>query len=557
MTREEQDEAREPRGSTLPMSALGAKAVDSGALDRLSDSRNATRYTLLGEIARGGMGIVLHVWDAVLKRPLAMKVLDLNESTAGSGERSIARFLAEAQLSGSLEHPGVVPVHDLGVDEKGRAYFTMPLIEGRDLNEVFDLAAREAEGWSLTRALFVLTKICEVVAYAHARDVLHRDLKPANVMVGKFGEVYVMDWGLAKAVGAREPAPPAESPPPEATATDAARTIDGTVFGTPGYMAPEQAHGRVDEVTFLTDVYALGAMLYRLLAGRSPYAPRRGEEDAARTLELVRRGPPTPLARVAPQASPELIAIAEKAMAREPPQRYESVEALGKDLQAFLEGRVVGAYEGGLWAETKSLVRRNRIHAAWVGGLVVTAFAVMGIVTWVHAALNRDLERANAELLLARAEALPEKELTGEERELAAELADDVYSDERRSGTSWEVLTVPDAPTDDYLSALEHLREAARLVPGDVSIQARLGAALVRAGEHASGQEVLERALRGLDELDRDRARAFLGLAYCAQGRYTAAADVRRSLRESLEASRDPELHALAGELDRCLEKGP
>ncbi len=371
---------------------------------------------LLGELARGGMGVIRHVWDTVLRRPLAMKVLDAQALPEGSDSASgsVARFLEEAQVTGQLEHPGVVPIHDLGVDEDGRVYFTMPLIEGRDLNEVFDLARDQSEGWSLTRALLALTKVCEVIGYAHSRGVIHRDLKPANVMVGKFGETYVMDWGLAKVVGAPEPAP-AESPAtaegsPAAGVTGdeltSGRTIEGTVFGTPAYMAPEQAEGRVADVSFHTDVYAIGAMLYRLLAGRSPYAPRRGKEDAAKTLELVRRGPPTPLERLAPKSPPELVAISEKAMARRPSERYASVQALADDLQAFLEGRVVSAYEGGFWAETKKLVLRNRSLMAMIGAIALTIFVAMVTVTWIHARLNYDLEKKNEELSAARSEAL-------------------------------------------------------------------------------------------------------------------------------------------------------
>ncbi len=408
-------ERSDAAGATLPMGASSDEAEQR--LADLRHGRRHSRYVLLGEIARGGMGVILHVWDTVLRRPLAMKVIDAQAApeASGSASGSVKRFLDEAQVAGQLEHPGVVPIHDLGVDEDGRVYFTMPLIEGRDLNEVFDLARKQSEGWSLTRALLALTKVCEVVGYAHARGVIHRDLKPANVMVGKFGETYVMDWGLAKVVGSPEPeAPAAEEPTAEggtgaglsSEGLTAGRTIEGTVFGTPAYMAPEQAEGRVADVSFHTDVYAIGAMLYRLLAGRSPYAPRRGKEDAAKTLELVRRGPPTPLERLAPKSPPELVAISEKAMARRPEERYASVQALADDLEAFLEDRVVSAYEGGFWAETKKLVLRNRSLVTMIGAVTLTIFVALVTVTWIHARLNYNLEKKNEELSAARSEAL-------------------------------------------------------------------------------------------------------------------------------------------------------
>ncbi|MHC5209558.1 MAG: serine/threonine-protein kinase, partial [Planctomycetota bacterium] len=167
----------------------------------------ASRYTLEGEIARGGMGAIVKVWDEDLRRHLAMKVV-LGEADAKPtgrtpvvDERTLGRFLEEAQVTGQLDHPGVVPVHELGVDATGRVYFTMRLVKGRDLKEIFGLVWRGAEGWSQTRALNVLLKACEALAYAHSKGVVHRDLKPSNIMVGRFGEVYVMDWGLARVLG--------------------------------------------------------------------------------------------------------------------------------------------------------------------------------------------------------------------------------------------------------------------------------------------------------------------------------------------------------------------
>ena len=297
------------------------------------------RYVLLGELARGGMGLVLHVWDTVLERPLAMKVLDTKDLPKGpAADETVARFLAEAQVAGRLEHPGIVPIHDLGLERGGRVYFTMPVLEGRNLDEVFQLARSRSEGWSIDRALLVIAKVCEVMGYAHSRGVIHRDLKPANVMVKDSGEICIVDWGLAKLVDCpeAEPAVVQESKPADASRPDPA--LNGTVSGTPPYMAPEQASGRQDEISDRSDVYALGAILYRLLAGRGPYAPRKGQEEPEATVELIRRGSPTPLRRLAPGAAAELVAISEKAMARRPEDRYAEVEEMARDLHAFLAG---------------------------------------------------------------------------------------------------------------------------------------------------------------------------------------------------------------------------
>jgi serine/threonine protein kinase len=288
--------------------------VRKDELKRLRAGRTK-RYESRGELAQGGMGVVLSVWDKLLRRPLAMKI----QPTQGPDgtEEAVARFLREAQVAAQLQHPGVIPILDVGIDERRRLYYTMPLIEGRDLKVMFDQAHAEPQGRSLTRALFALVKVCEVVSYAHSREVIHGDLKPANVLLGRFGEIYVLDWGLAT--------------------LDSESLPEGVVSGTPSYMAPERAEGRV---SLQSDVYSLGAMLYRLLAGRSPYAPRHGREDPKKTLELIRRGPATPLQRLAPDAAPELLAACERAMAREPEQRHANAAELAAELQDFLVGRV-------------------------------------------------------------------------------------------------------------------------------------------------------------------------------------------------------------------------
>src|SRR5262245_1921934 len=195
----------------LSQVVLGGGAGSSVAerLRRLAErgASGAGRYELHGEVARGGMGAILRAFDQDLGRSLAMKVI-LGERDGEGGGRVDAhvleRFVEEAQITGQLDHPGVVPVHELGLDEKGRVYFTMRLVKGITAQDVFGLARSRAEGWTLTRALEVLLKVCDTLAYAHSKGVVHRDLKPSNVMVGRYGEVYVMDWGLAKVLGQKD-----------------------------------------------------------------------------------------------------------------------------------------------------------------------------------------------------------------------------------------------------------------------------------------------------------------------------------------------------------------
>ncbi|MCA9317817.1 MAG: serine/threonine protein kinase, partial [Planctomycetes bacterium] len=250
-------------GSTLEQASRSVVGLDT-----LTDPEHA-RHTIQGEIARGGMGVVFAARDEILRRDLAVKKVvsdtvpgtQATPTTATPVERLpmlVRRLMEEAQVTAQLDHSGVVPVHELGVDDEGHVYFTMKRVRGRTLAEVFDLVREGRSGWTLGRALHTFLKICETLAYAHGKGVIHRDLKPANVMVGTYGEVFVMDWGLAKVRGdapaSREPEPDKGGPrgaPRSVVLTDQAElarlhhevalTLDGDVVGTLGYMPPEQA----------------------------------------------------------------------------------------------------------------------------------------------------------------------------------------------------------------------------------------------------------------------------------------------------------------------------
>ena len=398
---------------------------------RLRPTLPGSRYDIKQEVASGGMGTILRVWDEDLRRNLAMKVMHARGSGSsvsdGSGSvevdpERLGRFLEEAQITGQLDHPGVVPVHDLGIDAKGRCYFTMRFVRGRELKEVFDLARKSEEGWTRTKVLGVVLKVCEAMAYAHSKGVVHRDLKPANVMVGRFGETYVMDWGLARVVGRRDSHDLRLKPRNEdASALSLVRTVrkdestqnpdsplvtmDGDVIGTPSYMAPEQARGKLEEVGPRSDVYSLGAMLYYMLTGEAPYV-KSGERLSPHTvLSRVLDGPPTPITKLSPHEPEELIAIVEKAMARDAALRYGSMLEVADDIQAFLENRVVRAYERGSLAEFKKWVVRNKGMAAGVAGMFVLALASGFGFAWQQKRENERLEERGRETALARDQA--------------------------------------------------------------------------------------------------------------------------------------------------------
>lgn len=343
------------------------------------------RYDYQGEIARGGMGVIHRVYDRDAGRTLALKLMldggaaDVDQAAE---DRSLGRFIGEARITSRLDHPGVVPVHEIGVDGSGRVYFTMKLVRGEDLRAVFERVHDPADtGWTTTRALNVMLRVCEAMAYAHDKGIIHRDLKPGNVMVGAHGEAYVMDWGLARVLSESDPRDlrikqePTGSDGPGPTSADSPiLTVDGSILGTPAYMPPEQARGETAQVGPAADVYAVGVMLYQLLAQCTPYHVP-GEDNSPWTiLARIDGGRPAPLAGLAPDAPPELVAIVERAMARSINHRYPDMTALAADLRAFLENRVVAAYQTGAWAEAKKWVQRNRALAvALAAGVLATA----------------------------------------------------------------------------------------------------------------------------------------------------------------------------------------
>ncbi|MCB9891481.1 MAG: SUMF1/EgtB/PvdO family nonheme iron enzyme [Planctomycetes bacterium] len=372
-----------------------AMGIQTPPLERLEKLRKRTgpshRYESRWEVTRGGMGIIKRVWDDDLGRCVAMKVMRRSQggplTEGGTQPTRLERFIAEAQVTSQLDHPGVIPVYDVGIDEEGAVYFTMPFVKGRTAHDIFRLARENANGFDLTRALEVLLKVCDTLAFAHARGVVHRDVKPSNVMVGRFGEVYVMDWGLAKVRGQadRETSRPTvgDGPVPTVIQTDriqgrqrsVSTTQDGTILGTPSYMSPEQGFGRIDEVGPATDVYAVGAMIYTLLTDREPYVEPGVRPSLNALLDSLLEGPPRPVVDIDPKAPVELVSICEKAMARKVAHRYASMTHLSEDLRAFLSGRVVRAHRTGPIAELRKWIARNRA-VALMGGVAILTLIV-------------------------------------------------------------------------------------------------------------------------------------------------------------------------------------
>ena len=389
--------------------------ISSRTMERLSRRGQALEhFRQEAEVGRGGMGAVYAIWDEDLERKLAMKVHEAAGTGRTSTQRRLQRFLDEARITGQLDHPGVVPVHDLGIDAEGRTYFTMKYVQGKTLREVFRLVRAGEEGWTRTRALGVLLRVCEAMSYAHAEGVVHRDLKPANIMVGRFGEVYVMDWGVAwlrsrrDARDVRPRKPAEESTTTEIQIDSPVVTMDGAVVGTPYYMSPEQSRGGfVDE---RSDVYAVVAMLYTLVSGTPPYGVDSASKTPYEVLERVIDGPPQPARGDAPIPA-ELEAVCDKAMARAAEQRYPSMAELAEDLRAYLEGRVVSAHRTGAIAELRKWTARNRalafsiaasivgMAAGLVASLILADAAASGQAAAEMSAAEAREERSRAEQL--------------------------------------------------------------------------------------------------------------------------------------------------------------
>jgi serine/threonine protein kinase len=302
-----------------------------------------TRYEARESIGRGGMGTVYEAYDRELERLVALKVL----ASAAAGAEAAERMLKEARIVARLEHPGIVPVHDVGTLPDGRVFYAMKRVEGRRLDQLVD------EGRPLPELLAAFERVCEAVAFAHAHGVIHRDLKPANVMVGAFGEALVMDWGVAKLSGVGE---------------------EYSVLGTPGYMPPEQARGDVLATDERADVYALGAILHFILVGRPPTSAKLGSELTTRTQRADAAPAPLavePLRAARPDVPRPLEAVCLKALALEPARRYASALELAGEVRAFLADGATQAYREGPLERAGRFVRRHRTPIALVLAYVV------------------------------------------------------------------------------------------------------------------------------------------------------------------------------------------
>ncbi|MDP6358067.1 MAG: protein kinase, partial [Planctomycetota bacterium] len=571
-----------PHRSGEPARAVAADETggreETPAIDRLEpflEMRGKGRDALQDEraIAEGGMGKVLLCTDKSLERSIAMKIM---QSGIADSEEHRLRFLAEAQITGQLEHPSIVPVHELGKDEEGSLYFTMKHVRGRSLGQILaeqrsEVRGQKADGRgqesgemrtnkesthqphnTLSELLGIFQKTCDAIAFAHSKGVIHRDLKPDNIMVGDFGEVLVMDWGIAKVLsdlpssaedqpaqtgrptreaetvmaGRQRPdddggveRPQDESPnslsdiqsvatvPASSEAahsiranTDIAATMEGKIQGTPAYMPPEQAEGKVDQIDHRSDIYSLGAILYEMLTLERPFKGKSPYE----VLLKVTEGRVTDPSQLAPgRAIPrELSAIAMKAMARSRRSRYQSVGELQKDISLFLEGRAVSAKEDSPLETLGKLIKRNRGVSSSIG-IAAVLILCLGALAYHRVSQQRDLaveEKRKAQKALAgklaaeREKAKTQYEASRSMAEQAIRSAENgFYREASIRAEAAEKLSL-DAPWGAYAHAyIDFLENDLKAAEG------HLNRALEREPDHSPSKALLARlkTLRG------------------------------------------------------------
>ncbi|HDS09544.1 MAG TPA: serine/threonine protein kinase, partial [Firmicutes bacterium] len=393
-------------GEVLPSMGGTAESTDADTTktDLTNDEKltieHPGRYTIKEERGRGGIGKVLVAFDSHLGREIAVKELIAVEegvikdkpTPVSKSAAMVARFLTEARITGQLEHPSIVPVYEIGKKADGSIYYTMKLVKGETLAGKL---SKEKDLEGRLKYLDNFIDLCNAIAYAHSRGVIHRDIKPQNVMIGEFGETVVLDWGLAKVKGhTDETGDKLKSEIAELKEDHGFHTIAGKALGTPSYMPPEQAEGKLDDIDEQSDIYSLGAVLYEILTGEPPFTGDTAYEIVSKVINEE----PKKLVDVNKDLPADMVAICEKALQKDKNKRYETALHLSEDIRNFMTGSMVSAYEYNPVEKLKIWVKKNK-PVVITAGIGIFFLIGLTIFTWIGISRkNKDADRALAQV---------------------------------------------------------------------------------------------------------------------------------------------------------------
>ncbi|MEI9896838.1 MAG: FHA domain-containing serine/threonine-protein kinase [Chthoniobacter sp.] len=470
-------------------------------LAQVREQLEEKKYKVITTINRGGMGVILQARDLRIRRTVAMKVMKTSNQFS---RENVLRFIDEAQLTGQLEHPNIVPLYELGIDEQGEIFYTMKFVKGTTLDDVLrgirNGRQKTIEKYPLATLLTIFQKVCDAVAYAHSKSIVHRDLKPENIMIGSFGEVLVMDWGLAKnlttvrkettpeaAPGAQASAAKASAKPAMATArpTDNLRgfeTMHGLIVGTPPYISPEQARGELDRIDERSDIYVLGGILYAILTLRPPVEGETVHEVVEKIVTSAIAPPSSfnqPHKKPVPIVSAEgtdgtdgaathfafahlpgkrvpdgLSAVVMKALALDPADRYQHVEDLQTDVESYQGGFATKAERASMAKHAMLFAGRHKKEVA----LFAFFFAIFNVaIIGFFLQLTHERDRAR----LSEKRALDEEHRAVQQEKLAAARLEEL----RGTAPTYAAEAQQLIDDLDLTSALEKIDYAIQQVP--------------------------------------------------------------------------------------------
>jgi len=386
-------------------------SVETKASSSTVTGAEPKKYNIKDELGRGGMGTVYSAEDLSLDRRIALKT-----GIGSPNDSKVRRFIREAKITAKLEHPNIIPVHDHGINSKGEYYFTMKQVKGEELKEILDKLAKGKRSYcaeyTLNKQLQIFNKILDGVGFAHSKGIIHRDLKPANIMVGEFGEVQIMDWGLAKDKSAEDIIADGEI-----ESTEKGLTMDGAVMGSPGFMAPEQADGRIEDVDEQSDIWSLGAILYNMLSFKNPVEGKSVRDIVTKTalgkiIHLNKRLKASKKTDV----PKELESIAMKALSPEKEDRYQSATDFKQDINSHLENRPVSAHRHSLVQRISKWAQRHPTLA--MSSSVASLFLIAGLGVAGFLYQKAETARSEADKAgLAKKLAEKEREVMKKEKE--------------------------------------------------------------------------------------------------------------------------------------------